>query len=104
MIQVPYVIDIALLDDGGAGWQPLPQPSAHDLKLPRLDVGAQLLDDALGPLHPDAAQVVDEPPRGLVREGDAGGGGRALDRLAGGVEAEQVEPVPVSILGGHNVQ
>ena len=85
--------DVAGLDGGGVSRQRRPQLAAHHLQLDRLDVRPELVAHRRPPLHPHAAQVVDQAGGGLRREVDTGVLGRAPRRGLRRLGPEQVESV-----------
>ena len=101
LVDVADRLDVFDLDRAGVLVQLVPDLPAGHLELDRLHRRPQFLGDAVGPLDPDAPQVVDQLFRGRAFEVGAAVGRRQDHRVQGLVDTEQVEPVPVREPGRH---
>ena len=91
-------------DRAGIGRELVPQPPAHHLQLQGLDVETGLrLEAAVGLLNGDRRQILRELFGGVGCELAAGVVCRPRDRIAGGVDREQIDAERVAQAGRHVV-
>src|SRR5262249_23527260 len=90
-VDIARRVDVLLVDGCDHPRQLLPQLSAEDLELDRLDVGTGHMFWSTGPVGTHTAQVVNEPTCCGIGEGQTSPGGWLLDRLPRTVGVQQLQ-------------